>query len=286
MEYYFSTREIAFITVISTLALIVTLIVRPKKELLDSIKSLAVIKVLAPSITYITYILLIFFLGLQNGLWADNLFGTLFMWFISIGIASFLLAREAHKKNIFKEIICKPFGIMIGFTYLGGVYTFPIGIEIFCCVLYLLMIGIFSYWHSKNIYIKAKVILGILIFSLLSINFLYSLITFVENPNNDIAIIVGKAMLPIIMTIAIIPFIYLFAVYMAYEDLFSMISYLSPEDTKFITYLALISVCKLNFRKIRKFRKSGSKATNRGKNFKEARKFLKDIEPIIEGKKI
>lgn len=122
---------------------------------------------------------------------------------------------------------------------------------------------------------------GLLLLAIFVWTLAYSVIVFNTTANNDVDLILDKFILPIIMTVASIPYLYLLGLYCTYEDLFNMMRATNPSGTKLSVYRwALISICGFSNARVRKFRKRVLYIRPDDKNFKEARKVLKSVENV------
>ncbi len=251
----FSTREMA--TMIWVLILLPFILNKKenRKALLNVIRAfkLKLIISILVLIGYVTCIILILY---KCKFWDSSMIKDTIFWIIFTGIGiSFKYDSKLSIREFFYESFKDNIRIMLIFEFLFSTYTFSILIELLLLPLSTFIIGIKTISERdeklkpvNKLMMSVEVLLGLVItiFTLKNIVNNIDTITSVINLKNFI--------LPIILGVSLLPYIYLFAVYMGYETLFFRL-YIGSEKSKYIikkAKMVLLVNCKLNLFKINK----------------------------------
>ena len=65
--------------------------------------------------------------------------------------------------------------------------------------------------------------------------------------------------MPIVLSVVFIPLAYIYALYTKYQELFIIMQFKEPEDkrTRIMHRLEILKACKMSYKKVKKFRRSG-----------------------------
>lgn len=282
LDPYFSTRETAVMIIAAIIFIFgLGINIRNKVSLWQLFKPFLAHKGMIPIVGYLLYIGIVFYVGYVIHLWGTNLLGTLFLWTITAGIVLLFSILDAGKRNIFKDAALSVLAFNAIFGYLRGINTFPLWVELIWGIVYLfLIIFVLVLRNQKADPPRLERLVVLLIFAVLLFQFSYSINVFNADPSKDIEIVIGKFMLPIIMTFASLLFIFPLAIYSSYEDLFAHIRAVSPPGTDHRPVKrAIIVICGLSLKKIYKFRLNVLIIREiRGKSYKEAIDTLRTLE--------
>lgn len=249
----FNNREIA-----TAFWLIVFLFfVLKKRNVRDSIsrlfKSFVTPKILIPFITYFVYVSLVLIFLQKIGYWNTDLIKDSIYWFLFAGTV--VLGKSASNptsNNFWKQAIKDHFTVIVVLTFLINLYTFSLPIEFIIVPLSLIIVmtgavAELNPEHSDVASIIHKVeaifgwfILGVAVFR--AINDLQVLAS-IETLN--------QFLLPIILTVAVFPFIYLISIYVIYDQLWTWTSFkhtkgLTRYMRKEILKYGLLSLSRVN----------------------------------------
>ena len=174
-------------------------------------------------------------------------FGGAFILFFNVNKA---LESEKHFIKILKD--CFKFIIVVEF--LSNLYSFNLIIELISIPILVFAGVMLGFSENKTEYKSVQKIfngvlilygLGVLIFSIIRISDNFNSLFSIENLKS---LLFGTA-----MTLSLIPFLYLIALYMAYEGFLKMKKYILKNNSKLYKYLKwqVISRCNVNLKKIR-----------------------------------
>lgn len=231
-----STREMALIILMFTIFLILVFFNKGVRSLIpEIIKLLFSIKLFIVMISYIALILFVLYImGILNiSLTKDVIF-----WLILVPIPSLYAASNfKDEKNFFKNKAIEYISLTTFFGFIINFYTFNIYVEIIFLIVLFFLIALISVSKADEKYKPVEnffnMVLLILIFYLV-IFFIYNLLL---NPNgfinmNTLIIYI----LPTVLTVLFLPFVYISALYMRYET-FCVFLKVKYKDTKLRKYI-------------------------------------------------
>lgn len=150
------------------------------------------------------------------------------LWFIlSAFVILFTLDKATKRKNHFRNIIVNSFKIVIVLEFVVNIYNFNLITELILMPIIIFFAMLQGYSEAKEEYKKVGKIFGgvlaIFGFTLL----ILSIIEIVNSINIYASFETLKSfLLPIILTVAFVPFAYFIALYMNYETLFIRLKFI------------------------------------------------------------
>lgn len=224
---------------------------------------------------YITVLVLI----LKNlGIWDISLLkGTLF-WFFGTGIILFMNASKASgDPSQIKKMLLESFTLIVILEFIANLYSFHFFIELLSVPVLVMITGMSVLANMKDEY---KVIKKPLTFILMLYGF-FILFYSVKVAADDIVNVLSihnllSLIIPPVLTLAFLPLIYLFALIMAYETLFTRLSIFIRNDPKLLNFISwrILLLCNINLNKLGRFATSYTKKITLVKSKKEALSLL------------
>lgn len=232
----FSTREVAIIIWTSILIVGVIILVKPK-ALFDLLKAFFVYKIQVPLWLMFTYITGITICLYYFKIWNFGLLKDTIIWSIASATVLFFSMNKAKDFTYFKPIVLENLKVIVILEFITNSYSFNFLTEMIVIPI-MTFIGVLQIYaeHSakknpehlkvagclKNFFAFS----GILIFIYVSYKTYkyYSDLLTIQN--------IKTLLLPFVLTIFLIPFLYLLALYMNYETLFIRIPYLIKKEKK------------------------------------------------------
>jgi len=253
----FNTRETAVIIWL----LIVLAWAISQKKIRDSLFGLGKVilhkKILSVIIATVLYAGLIVFFLSKIGIWQISLIKDTTLWLIGTAFVLLINVNQATQDSgFFRKILIDNLKFILVLEFVLNLYTFNLLVELILVPFLFAVIGIGAYAETKKEYLPVKkmvdFILSIIGFFLISYAFAkiigdYQSIVTSENMRAFI--------LPPLLTFAYVPFLYLFALIMAYESLFLRIDFF-VKDNKALAKFAkqkIVRLCHLNLRKLSRF---------------------------------
>lgn len=256
----FTTREQAIIIWIAVF-LIWSLF---QKNLRDSLAGLLRAffqkKILVAFLTMIFYVGLTVYLLFRINLWDAVLVKDTIFWIIGTAFILFLnLNKAAEDKDYFKKILLDNLKFILILTFLINFYTFSLIIELITLLIIVIIVAMSAYAGTKKEYLPAKKLADFLLSAWGIFLIIYATIQLLSNyqkfliTDNFLAFL-----LPILLTVVLVPFLYGFAVYMTYESLFGRIDFLIGKNNQQLANFGkhkIIRSFRLNLKKLNKFSK-------------------------------
>ncbi len=206
------------------------------------------------------YVYIIVFLLSQQGLWDAGLLKDTILWFVVTASVLLFESVGANKENLkfFKNIAIESLALSLVFEFFVNLFVMPLWAELiyipvtFCIAMIMLVAQ--SQPESKPVMAPAKFCLNAL--ALLSV--CYSLVGFIRSYGSLDPMLLGKAMLvgPT-LTLLLLPFIYIYALFVEYADLFTQYPTWLNGDRKLIQRAKWHTVlaCKMSFAAISRLRR-------------------------------
>lgn len=257
----FSTRELSLLIWLAVLIIALTFGKESKKSMLGFISAFFATKIVLVFGLFIIYVGLIVFLLKSFSFWDVTLLKDTIFWFFSFAIVTFFSINNAKDIGFFKSILLESFKWTIFIEFLVTFYTFSLTTELilFPIIIILAMTQAFSQTNKMNEQVTK------LITNILNIigktYFLYALYkTLLDYKNIFTLHNLNSLVLPIFLTALILPFYYLLAVIMQYEELFICADFITNDKKKSkVLKREIVMKAKLNLNKIKTIKNNISK---------------------------
>ena len=229
-----------------------------KKNMRESLsrlfKSFVTPKILAPFIAYLVYVSMILIFLQKIGYWSTDLIKDSIYWFLFAGIV--ILGKSASdpaSNELWKQSLKDHFTVIVILTLLINLYTFSLPIEFIIVPLsfIIVMTGAVAELKPEHADVAGIIhkieaifgwfILGAAVFK--AINDLQTLAS-VETLN--------QFLLPIILTIAVLPFIYLISIYAIYDKLWVWTRFKQPKELTRYMRKEILKYGLLNLSRVRR----------------------------------
>ncbi len=262
----FNNRELA--TFLWVLILIVAFLFHKKirSSIVTVIKAFFQKYILLVFLLMLLYISLQIFLLYNVMLWDFSLVKDTVYWIL--GIASVLLVNvdKATKNRLyFKNLVLNGIKLVIIIEFIANIYTFNFVVELFIFPIISFFVIIAAFTEIKKEYLTvnqmANVIIGVFGF-IVVIFFFVNLIS--DFQNFWVLDNLRAFLLPILLVITFIPFLYLVAIYMAYELLFARLDIFLKKDKDVAKYAKkqIFLLCNIKLSRLHRFmRENTSKLT-------------------------
>jgi hypothetical protein len=233
-----------------------------RKSMVGVLKALFGRKIFSIILLMLLYVAGIIFILRQIHFWSTYLFNDTIFWFFSFAIVTFFTINKAEDNSYFKSLLCDCFKGTLFIEFLVNFYTFSLTIELimFPIIIFIGLIQTFSK-SDKKYEPVTKVFTNIL--ALIGTTyFLYALYKTVA----DYSSLFTKQnlfslLLPIILTLALLPFLYGLALYMKYETLFIRVQFMTNDKDKNAKLKqAIFSTAKFNLSKLKIIEKGLNKS--------------------------
>jgi hypothetical protein len=258
----FNTREIAIICWLFVLLLWAFSQKNIRNSLFGVLKSLFQIKILSVIIVAIIYTGLTISLLAKIGIWEWILLKDTIYWFIAVAFVLMMNTNKVNQeKGFFIKILKDNVKIILVLEFILTLYTFNLIAEIILVPILVFIGAMSAVSELKKEHLPVKKLLDSIL-SLIGIFFIiFALIKVFGDFQNIITSQNLKTLiLPPLLTVAFIPFVYFFALIMAYEKLFVRLSIFNKNNSDLIRFTKrkIILTCHLNLSKLNRFAKEST----------------------------
>lgn len=215
-------------------------------------------KLFIPFLVYSAYITSIIFLFSKIGFWKSFLLKDTLVWFFGFAFINYVNINKVNEeKGYIKNNLIDNFKLFIIIQFIVNMYVFNLPVELIITPTVTILVGIqiVASYKEKNRDVQ-KILNGIL--SIIGITFIIFSFSkaLADSVNFFTSVTFQKLILPPILYIPLIPFIYLFALAILYETTFIRLKikqYYKPNlrQIKF----KVIKTCNLNLNRLKRFQK-------------------------------
>lgn len=214
-------------------------------------------KILSVIIATILYTGLVVFILSKTGIWEILLIKDTIFWLVGTAFVLLMNVNKATQDNgFFKKILIDNLKLILVLEFIVNLYTFSLWIELILVPFLFVIIAMSAVAEMKKEYLPVKKAIDFILsaFGIFLITYALAKIlgdyqSFATSEN------LRAFILPPLLTFAYIPFLYLFALVIAYENLFVRID-IFVKDNKALAKFAkrkIICLCHLNLRKLNRF---------------------------------
>ena len=209
---------------------------------------------------YVGVVVLILY-GIQ--LWDVSLIKVTFIWVFCVAFVLLVNANEATQdEHYFKKIVLDNLKLILAITFLVNFYTFSLWVEIILMPLLFFIVAMGAVAETKKEYIQVKKVIDYVLATIGIILIIFALSEILSNyqsfaTSNNLRAFV----LPPLLTLIYIPFLYCSALFMAYETLFVRLDIFLKKDKNLakFTRRKIFVLCHVNLRKLNQFAKESTK---------------------------
>lgn len=229
-----------------------------RKSLFRLLKTFFAPKLFITFLLFSSYIIFLLQVFNKIGFWEAFLLKDTIVWFCGVGLVLFVNIPEAEKDEaFFKNLLIKNFKVFVLIQFVINTYIFSLPIELIAVPVTALFgaMGILAEYKDEH-----KIIRKPITFILSTIGFAYMLfsfsVAFSDSSNFLTSITLKKFILPLNLTVLLIPLIYFLAVIFLYEIVFLRLSFKEYFNTNMKNIkFAVIKTCTLNLARLRRFEK-------------------------------
>jgi len=284
LGFTLNARELAGLFWLGILVLAGLLINKEARTaLIRLLRQLVKWKVLVPILCLFAWISLGVRIGSEISLWRPVFAKDTVYWAITVGIAFLLGHEKVSKPSFFKRAIVGAVSIVVLLQYLVNLSVFPFTVELLLqpIIAFLIYVSAISKWRSNAHDAKqfADVLLGVISLVLLT----YTAIDLYSNRQAIDWVKLGlKALLPIWLTIWVLPYVYLFSLVSNYEMAFLRLDW-TAKDSRAPCWAKLALICKLHLRihDVRAAAKGGTSQIANAVSFSEAWRAVAEFQTLL-----
>lgn len=229
----FSTRELSLLIWL-LVGLTVMMFGKDIRNSLGGIIKLLFGKQIGTTLLMLTVYVSATLLLLKNlGIWDFTLLKDTVFWYVSVALVLFFSINKAKDTHFFKDIVKESFKWTIALEFFVNFYTFSLLTELILMPVILFLSMTFAYSQTDKKYEQVNKLLTN-IFAIIGLTFLAYVTykTFYNYQDFFTIHTLFSFLLPPILTVLLIPFLYLLALYMNYEALFIRVDFITNDNDK------------------------------------------------------
>lgn len=241
-----------------------------RRSLFDLVKSLFAKKIFAVLLAMILYIGLVVLLLYRIQFWDVFLTKDTIFWFVGVAFV-LLYGYQATQgdEHYFKSILLEALTLIVLLEFVVNLYAFNLWVEIILLpvVSIIVIFGVFAATKEEFAPIGKAIEYLLAAFGLFLIG--YAFFKILSNYQNFLTSDNLRAFaLPIILTLAYLPFLYLIALYAVYDELFVRLNLFSNKDKELIRLARrkILMLCNVNLKKLNRFAKENTQELMRLRN--------------------
>lgn len=234
------------------------------------LKALFQNKIIIVLLAMIFYVSLVVGLFHKIGFWKIRLAKDTVYWFLAT-VAVFVRDADKVTKDMrhLRKMLFDNLKLVSALAFVISLYTFSLWVEIFSVPLLLVLVGLSVVAGSKKEYLRVKQmadfvlgVYGIILIIWAFINILGDFQSFASLDNLRVFV------LPLLLSVAFVPFMYFLVLFMAYEDLFVLLDRLENRDKGLSKYAKrkMLTLCHLNLARLIRVTQEGRQELMRARN--------------------
>jgi hypothetical protein len=240
INQFMNNRELVALVYLGLFFILVIALKNVRPSLVEVLKLLVTSKIGVMLGLYLATILTAIWSMSRLGLWTHSLLGNTILWIILIGLAWFININDAGKdSDFFKRRLLEALGISAFLEFFINLEAMPLVLE-FISQAFLLFVVLLNAVAIREVKYQAvaRLTSGILILGGLAL-LAYTIVELVRDWDTlNFQDILNQVLLPILLTIAVIPCLYLIGLTAGYESLFMRLSFLNDRRRPALPVLA------------------------------------------------
>lgn len=254
-----------------------------KKEIRSSLwsvfKSMFFTKLAFVFLGTILYTSLIVGILWKFNLWSPLLIKDAVFWIIGTGYVLLMnLSKDSQKGDYFKKTALDSIKLTVVLEFVLSLYSFKFWVEIFLVPILFFVVAMNAYAGLKTEYKPVQRLTNWLLIIAGGYNIVFAFSQALGH-YRDLATLYNLQVfiLPPILSVSFLPFLYLFALFMAYEMLFVRLDVLIKNNKKLATFIKkqIFSLCGLRLARLNKFVEENNAVFLRLANSKDVMTMIK-----------
>jgi hypothetical protein len=244
------------------LIVVLALALRDVRRLLPSLARTAMAPQLAiPFMTMAAYMSGVVLLLASLGLWRESVLDVTILWFFGAAMVAFAASAEAGRDPAFvRHVLKRMMPPLLAVEFLANLYVFPLGVELVLVpvVSFIVMLQVVA--SSKTEFEPARKVITAVVTAFGAFVLLRALVI-VATDLHGFATTENfmRFVLPVALSLALFPFVYLLAVYAIYEVTFIRLPYLLRDDSLVrFARRAILRTFHIRFRPLQAFASRGA----------------------------
>lgn len=233
-----------------------------RKSLVDVLKSFFQVKIFSVFVAMFAYIFLILWLFYNVQIWNFELTKDIVFWIFGSAIVLLMNTNKATQDdNYFRKILKDNLKLIVVLEFVVVLYAFNFWIEMIFVPVIFFIVAMGAVAEIKKDYLQVKKIIDFVLSAIGIFLIIFAISQIANDYQNFVSLNnLRSFVLPPLLSFALIPFLYIFALIMAYETLFVRLDIFLKNDKTLAKFakIKFFKLCFLNLRKLNKFAKESS----------------------------
>ncbi len=233
-----------------------------RSSILGVVRALFQRKILAVIIAMLLYTSLSVFIFSKVGIWETTLIKDTGFWLVGTAFVLLMNVNKATQgKKFFKKLLIDNLKLILVIEFIVNLYTFSLWVELILVPVLFLIVAMSAVAEMKKEYLLVKKVIDFILSAFGIFLIFFALVKIFE----DYQIFATSKnlhafILPPLLTLAYIPFLYFFALVMVYENLFVRLDIFLKNDQKLtkFTKRKIFALCHINLGKLNRFSKENA----------------------------
>ena len=229
-----------------------------RHSFLGVLRALFAKKMILAVVCILLYTLLIVIVLERIGFWDTSAVKDTILWFFGVAFVMLVNVNEVvADENYFRKTVVDNVKLILILEFVANLYSFNLAVELVVVPIVSFIVMMNTYAGLKPEHKQAKVLLDYAL-GLFGIVLIVFTIREISTDFQNFATLKNMRdfLLPIVFTIAFLPFTYLMALFVQYESIFTSIEIVNTDSVLArYTKWNIFAACRLNLRKLNKFSK-------------------------------
>ena len=284
----FNNRELAMIIVIGVLVTIIISGSQTRKAFISFLKTLLSKTFLKWFAFIAAYIFVVIFLLEKIRFWEISLLKISIVWYVTSAIlSSFRAVEKANDLGYFKQVAKDTLTLLVLIEFIVNAFSMSIIIEIIFLIIIIIVTMLKAVTEIKrefqtSEYDNLRRFLNIFYVGLIALYLCLSIREFLTNIDQLTYVHIKEIILPIVLSVFMILFNYLFVVYSKYELLYIRIDskQIIKKSLKPYLKIRLVLFCNFNIKRISEFHLTSNVLKTHMNSFKDVNSFIKECKVL------
>ncbi len=212
-------------------------------------------KILPILVLYATIFILLIQALRNVGIWNPFLWKEAVVWIMTAGLAFLFTAEKAYQdEEYFKKIIVKLFALEIFISFFINIHVFSLHIEMLLMPAIFIVAALLAVSELRHENQQVTLLFRVVLAGITLVLIFSGIAHTIERPEEFFTYLnLIQFFLPVLLTIVYMPFIYLFALVMVYENIFGRLSIWFNKPPKTHLKFQILYCCHLNAKKAHSF---------------------------------
>ena len=167
------------------------------------------------------------------GLWDGTLLKDTVFWFFGSALIVLFNLTKANNDRFFKNLLLDNIKLVVVLQFIANVHSFSFAIELILLPIIAFVVMVSAYSERSDKYKQSRKIANVFLAIFGMILLIFSIVDIVENTEKFVSFKTMKSfLLPIILSIAFVPWAYLVTLFMNYEMIYTRLEWILSNRKK------------------------------------------------------